>query len=121
MEGARDGKSAAALMSERETVLTRDDVIDGVAEMITSIQMEATSRTKLKLFMRQPYVGASPPTQRTPQFWLSDAVLELNGQLSPPLNCSTTSPLSWHIVINCFFAKSKSRRDAHQSGPPAFH
>ena len=43
-----------------------------------------------------------------------------NGQVLAA-NCSTTSPLSWHMVISCFFAKSKSSRDAHQSGPPAFH
>ena len=42
MEGARDGKSVAALMSEGKTVLTRADVMDGIAEMIPDIQVEAT-------------------------------------------------------------------------------
>ena len=42
MEGARDGKSVAALMSEGKTWLTRADVMDGVAEMIPDIQVEAT-------------------------------------------------------------------------------
>ena len=42
MEGARDGKSVAALMSEGRSVLTRDDVMDGIAEMIPDIQVEAT-------------------------------------------------------------------------------
>ena len=42
MEGARDGKSVAALMSEGKTVLSRDDVMDGVADMIPDIQVEAT-------------------------------------------------------------------------------
>ena len=42
MEGARDGKSVAALMSEGRSVLTRADVMDGVAEMIPDIQVEAT-------------------------------------------------------------------------------
>src|SRR4030095_15921500 len=42
MEGARDGKSVAALMSEGKTVLTRADVMDGVAEMIPDIQGAAT-------------------------------------------------------------------------------
>ena len=41
MEGARDGKSGAALMSEGRLVLTRDDVMDGIAEMIPGIQAEA--------------------------------------------------------------------------------
>jgi urease subunit gamma len=42
MEGARDGRSVAELMSEGTTILTRADVMDGVAEMIPEIQVEAT-------------------------------------------------------------------------------
>ena len=42
MEGARDGKSVAELMSEGATILTRDDVMEGIAEMIPDIQVEAT-------------------------------------------------------------------------------
>ena len=49
MEGARDGKSVAALMSEGKTLLTRADVIDGVAEMIPDIQVEATFPDGTKL------------------------------------------------------------------------
>ncbi|WP_374360557.1 urease subunit gamma [Pseudoduganella danionis] len=42
MEGARDGKSVAQLMSDGTRVLTRADVMDGVPEMIPDIQVEAT-------------------------------------------------------------------------------
>jgi urease subunit gamma len=49
MEGARDGKPVAALMSEGKTVLTRNDVMDGVAEMIPDIQVEATFPDGTKL------------------------------------------------------------------------
>ena len=42
MEGARDGRSVAELMSEGATILTRADVMDGVPEMIADIQVEAT-------------------------------------------------------------------------------
>jgi urease subunit gamma len=49
MEGARDGKSVAALMSEGKTMLTRADVMDGVAEMIGDIQVEATFPDGTKL------------------------------------------------------------------------
>jgi urease subunit gamma len=42
MEGARDGRSVAELMSEGTTVLSRADVMDGVPEMIPDIQVEAT-------------------------------------------------------------------------------
>ena len=49
MEGARDGKSVAALMSDGKLILSRADVMDGVAEMIPDIQMEATFPDGTKL------------------------------------------------------------------------
>jgi urease subunit gamma len=49
MEGARDGMSVAALMSEGKTWLTRADVMDGIAELIPEIQMEATFPDGTKL------------------------------------------------------------------------
>ncbi len=42
MEGARDGRSVAQLMSEGATILTRADVMEGIPEMIPDIQVEAT-------------------------------------------------------------------------------
>jgi urease subunit gamma len=42
MEGARDGRSVAELMSSGTMILTRADVMDGVPEMIPEIQVEAT-------------------------------------------------------------------------------
>ena len=42
MEGARDGKSVAELMSAGGKVLTRDQVMEGIPEMIPEIEMEAT-------------------------------------------------------------------------------
>ena len=49
MEGARDGKTVAQLMSEGRTVLSRDDVMEGVPEMIPDIQVEATFPDGTKL------------------------------------------------------------------------
>ena len=49
MEGARDGKSVAELMSEGGKVLTRDQVMEGVSEMIPQIQVEATFPDGTKL------------------------------------------------------------------------
>jgi urease subunit gamma len=48
-EMARDGKSVAEVMAEGRKVLTRDDVMDGVAEMIDVIQIEATFPDGTKL------------------------------------------------------------------------
>jgi urease subunit gamma len=42
MEGARDGKTVAELMSYGATLLTRDDVMEGIPEMIPDVQVEAT-------------------------------------------------------------------------------
>jgi urease subunit gamma len=49
LEGARDGRSVAQLMSDGKQILTRDDVMDGVAEMISDIQVEASFPDGTKL------------------------------------------------------------------------
>jgi urease subunit gamma len=49
MEGARDGRTVAELMSHGRTLLARDDVMDGVPEMIADIQVEATFPDGTKL------------------------------------------------------------------------
>lgn len=49
MEGARDGKTVAELMSYGTTLLTRTDVMDGIAELIPDVQVEATFPDGTKL------------------------------------------------------------------------
>ena len=49
MEGARDGKTVAELMGWGATLLKRSDVMEGVAEMISEIQVEATFPDGTKL------------------------------------------------------------------------
>lgn len=49
LESARDGKSVAELMSYGATLLTRDDVMEGIPEMIHDIQVEATFPDGTKL------------------------------------------------------------------------
>jgi urease subunit gamma len=57
MEGARDGKTVAQLMSDGRGMLTRDDVMEGVPEMIPDIQVEATFPDGTKLVtVHQPIV-----------------------------------------------------------------
>ena len=55
LEGAREGKSVSQLMSEGATLLKRNDVMDGIAEMIREVQVEATFPDGTKL------VSASNP------------------------------------------------------------
>ena len=49
MEGAREGKSVAELMSEGGKILTRDQVMEGICEMIHEMQVEATFPDGTKL------------------------------------------------------------------------
>ena len=49
MEGARDGKSVADMMSFGSTILQRSDVMEGIPEMISEVQVEATFPDGTKL------------------------------------------------------------------------
>jgi len=49
MEGARDGRTVAELMSDGKRILSRDDVMEGVPEMIPEVQVEATFPDGTKL------------------------------------------------------------------------
>ena len=49
LEGARDGRSVAELMQLGRTVLTRDQVMEGIAEMVDEVQIEATFPDGTKL------------------------------------------------------------------------
>jgi urease subunit gamma len=57
IEGARDGKTVAELMSYGTSILSRSEVMEGVAEMIPEIQVEATFPDGTKLItVHQPIV-----------------------------------------------------------------
>ena len=57
VEGARDGRTVAELMSHGTTLLTRDEVMEGVPEMIHEIQVEATFPDGTKLVtVHQPII-----------------------------------------------------------------
>ena len=49
VEGARDGRSVADMMQYGATIITRDDCMDGIAEMIPEVQVEATFPDGTKL------------------------------------------------------------------------
>ena len=49
MEGARDGRTVADLMQAGRSVLSRDDVMEGIPEMLAEVQMEATFPDGTKL------------------------------------------------------------------------
>jgi urease subunit gamma len=58
LEGARDGRTVADLMHYGTTLLSRDDVMEGIAEMIPEIQVEATFPDGTKLVtVHHPIAG----------------------------------------------------------------
>jgi urease subunit gamma len=58
LEGARDGRSVADLMSYGTTLLTRADVMDGVADLVSEVQVEATFPDGTKLVTVHQPIGA---------------------------------------------------------------
>ncbi len=62
MEGARDGRTVAELMHFGTTLLTREDVMDGIAELIPDIQIEATFPDGTKLVTVHEPIGAGAAT-----------------------------------------------------------
>ena len=58
LEGARDGRSVAELMHYGTTLLTRDDVMDGIADMLPDLQVEATFPDGTKLVTVHAPIGA---------------------------------------------------------------
>jgi urease gamma subunit len=57
LEGARDGRRVADLMEAGTQVLTRDDVMDGVAELVDEVQVEATFPDGTKLVTLHDPIG----------------------------------------------------------------
>ena len=77
LEAARDGKTVADIMSLGASILTRTDVMDGVAEMIHEVQVEATfpDGTKLVTIHDPDSIGA---LMHPGEYILEDGELELN-------------------------------------------
>lgn len=62
LEGARDGKTVAQLMQLGRTIITRDQVMEGVAEMVDEVQVEATFPDGTKLVtVHEPIQEGSNP------------------------------------------------------------
>jgi urease gamma subunit len=62
LEGARDGRSVAELMSYGTTLLSRDDVMDGVADLVSEVQVEATFPDGTKLVTVHQPIGSAAKT-----------------------------------------------------------
>ncbi len=78
VEGARDGKSVAELMEAGAHVVTADQVMDGVPEMIHDIQVEATFPDGTKLVTVHHPVRGAPSKTHPGEVLAGDGVIELN-------------------------------------------
>lgn len=79
LEGARDGRSVSDLMSHGQTILSADQVMDGVADMIPSIQVECTFPDGTKLVtVHHPIRGGSDSSTKPGEYVLNDQPIVLN-------------------------------------------
>ncbi|MGX7681416.1 urease subunit gamma [Jatrophihabitans sp. DSM 45814] len=78
LEGARDGRTVAELMSTARAVLTADDVLPGVAEMLDSVQVEATFPDGTKLVTVHRPIAVSAPAARPGEVLPAQGDIELN-------------------------------------------
>ncbi len=79
LEGAREGKSVAELMDYGRTLLTADDVMDGVAEMIHDVQVEATFPDGTKLVtVHEPIIGNKASELIAGELQPLDGEIEIN-------------------------------------------
>ena len=79
MEGAREGRSVAELMDYGRTLLSGDDVMEGVADMIHDVQVEATFPDGTKLVtVHEPIIAATPASGKAGAVEVEPGELELN-------------------------------------------
>ncbi len=79
IEGARDGRSVAELMEAGAHVLTPEQVMEGIAEMIADIQVEATFPDGTKLVtVHEPIRGAKSASVKAGEIITPDGEIELN-------------------------------------------
>jgi len=78
LEGARDGKSVAELMVDATKVLTADDVQDGVSQMISMVQTEATFNDGTKLVTVHNPIPSNGAKIEAGEYIIDDGEIELN-------------------------------------------
>src|SRR5258705_6785647 len=78
LEGARDGRSVAELMSFGTKVLGPDDVMEGVAELIPEVQIEATFPDGTKLVTVHHPIAQAPRSEAVGAITPREGTLELN-------------------------------------------
>ena len=79
LEGAREGKTVAQLMDEARNLLTREDVMEGIAEMIPMIQVEATFTDSTKLVTVHDPIQKGENVMIPGEFHVASEPIDYNG------------------------------------------
>lgn len=118
MEGARDGRTVAELMSYGTTILTADDVMDGVASMIDSILVEVTFPDGTKLIpVNEPIRGGSGSDGARPgELILKDEPIVINeGRDTVSLQVKNTGDRPVQVGSHYHFAEVNSALEFDRS------
>jgi urease subunit gamma/beta len=108
LEGARDGRTVAELMAMGTRVLGADDVMEGVAELVTEVQVEATFPDGTKLVTVHHPIPHGPPGERAPGAVMpADGSLALNvGRPTLTLEVSNTGDRPIQVGSHYHFAET---------------
>lgn len=110
MEGAREGRTVAELMDYGRTLLSGDDVMDGVAEMIHDVQVEATFPDGTKLVtVHEPILTTKAATIKAGEIITEDGDIELNvGRESVEIEVSNTGDRPIQVGSHYHFFETNS-------------
>lgn len=112
VEGARDGKSVAELMEAGAHVLTADQVMEGVAEMIHDVQVEATFPDGTKLVtVHEPIRGASGRVQPGEVMTAEGEIVMNEGRETVTLTVSNTRDRPIQVGSHYHFAEANPGLD----------
>jgi urease subunit gamma/beta len=110
MEGAREGKTVAELMDYGRTLLTGDDVMDGVADMIHDVQVEATFLDGTKLVtVHEPIITDKATQLKAGEVITEDGDIELNaGRETLEIEVSNTGDRPIQVGSHYHFFETNS-------------